>query len=100
MMAVMLIATTDTSDDDYDDGSEDDCNRNCCRCHRLVYAGASLRQVLVFTYFLNVCCDLSSCPISSLSDLMSIWAIKLLTPLGLMTPIALCIHSSCPASIG
>ena len=65
MMAVMLIATTDTSDDDYDDGSEDDCNRKCCGCYRLVYAGASLRQVLVFTYFLNVCFDLSSCRISS-----------------------------------
>ena len=62
MMAVMLIATTDSSDDDYDDGSEDDCNRKCCGSYRLVYAGASLRQVLVFAYyFLNVCFDLSSC---------------------------------------
>ena len=65
MMAVMLIAMTDSSDDDYDDGSEDDCNRKCCGSYRLVYAGASLRQVLVFTYFLNVCVDLSSCRISS-----------------------------------
>ena len=65
MMAVMLIATTDTSDDDYDDGSEDDCNCKCYGCYHLVYAGASLRQVLVFTYFLNACFDLSSCRISS-----------------------------------